>query len=92
MTLAELRKKSGLTQADLAKKLGIAKRTFEYWESGECEPSALDVIALADYLGRDPLTILRAIVATKQTPKHPRRRGRPSSNTNADAAPNNRCG
>ncbi|WP_093528907.1 helix-turn-helix domain-containing protein [Streptococcus macedonicus] len=33
--LKELRKKAGYTQEELAKKIGISKRTLAYWEKGE---------------------------------------------------------
>lgn len=33
--LKDLRKKAGFTQDELAKKIGISKRTLAYWEKGE---------------------------------------------------------
>lgn len=36
----ELREELGYTQDEMATFLGIAKRTYNYWESGEREPSA----------------------------------------------------
>lgn len=33
--LKDLRKEAGLTQDELAKKIGISKRTLAYWEKGE---------------------------------------------------------
>ena len=37
--LKELRKKSGMTQTDLAKKLGVTKCTISTWETGSRTPS-----------------------------------------------------
>jgi len=36
-----IRKKLGLTQVELAAKLGVAFATVNRWENGQCEPSPL---------------------------------------------------
>ncbi|MEW6737350.1 MAG: helix-turn-helix transcriptional regulator [Acidobacteriota bacterium] len=36
----ELRQELHFTQEEMAKFLGVARRTYNYWESGEREPSA----------------------------------------------------
>lgn len=59
--LKYLRNRSGLTQMDLAKKLGVAKSTISMYENGQREPEFETLEALADYfnvtmdflLGRD---------------------------------------
>ena len=33
--LKELRKEKGLTQQELADKIGVTKRTYIYWEKGD---------------------------------------------------------
>ena len=38
-SIASARLKSGLTQAQFAKLLGVSKRTLEQWEQGRREPS-----------------------------------------------------
>lgn len=76
-TIKQLIDESGIAPHDLADRLDIAKRTIYYWMSGEREPSASEVIALADAMGQDARTILAAIVATHQAPKQSKRRGRP---------------
>ena len=36
--IMELRKKSGLTQEELAEKIGVARQTISKWELGETYP------------------------------------------------------
>lgn len=47
--LKDLRKKAGLTQDELAKKIGISKRTLAYWENGESNIKPKKAELLADY-------------------------------------------
>ena len=47
------REKSGLTQKELAKKCNIAKRTYQYYETGERKPDIYIAQALADALSID---------------------------------------
>ena len=42
--LKNLRKSKGLSQASLAKLLGVDQRTVSAWENGVCEPS-LELLA-----------------------------------------------
>lgn len=59
--LKYLRNRSGLTQMEIAKKLGVAKSTISMYENGQREPEFETLEALADYfnvtmdflLGRD---------------------------------------
>ena len=46
-----LRRKSGLTQAKVAKQLGIASQSVTNYESGKTEPSIRNLISLAAVLG-----------------------------------------
>ena len=47
--LYDLRKQSGLSQKELAEKLGVAQASINYWEKGQRTPS-IDMVALiADY-------------------------------------------
>lgn len=49
--LKDLRKKAGVTQDELAKKIGISKRTLAYWEKGENNIKPEKAKLLADYFG-----------------------------------------
>jgi transcriptional regulator with XRE-family HTH domain len=49
--LARLREATGLTGAEVAVQVGIAKTTFYKWERGECVPSVAVVPPLAAALG-----------------------------------------
>lgn len=47
--LRYLRKRSGLTQKELAKGLNIAESTVSMWETGRREPEQENMEAIADY-------------------------------------------
>ena len=49
-----LRKKAGLTQIELAEKLGVSIATLRRWEAGETAPTGTKIIELADQLGTSP--------------------------------------
>lgn len=49
--LKELRKKAGYTQDELAKEIGISKRTLAYWEKGENNIKPEKAEELADFFG-----------------------------------------
>lgn len=49
--LKELRKEKGLTQQELADKIGVTKRTYIYWEKGDRVPKSDKAQRLADYFG-----------------------------------------
>ena len=49
--LYELRKKDGLSQKELAKRLGISQASINYWEKGQRTPSIDMVSMIADYFG-----------------------------------------
>lgn len=46
--LKELRIEKNLTQDKLAKLIGMSKMTVSHWESGYCEPSIAQLIALSN--------------------------------------------
>ena len=50
MSLKELREARGWTQAELARRTGIAKRVIGQWETGHHAPSPLYRRVLADVL------------------------------------------
>ena len=67
--LMELRKKAGVTRAELAEKLGIARVSISGWENGLRFPTADKLIELAEFfnvsldklLGRDEVSDNRAV-------------------------------
>ena len=48
------RKKAGLTQIELADKLGVSIATLRRWEAGETSPTGTRIIELADLLHISP--------------------------------------
>lgn len=51
MRLKKLRLDFNMTQADLAKKLGVSNQTLLNWENGIYEPKIAQLIKLADIFG-----------------------------------------
>lgn len=49
--LKEARQNAGLTQAQLAERIGVAKSTYCNWEQGAREPNVLKLKAIAKALG-----------------------------------------
>lgn len=49
--LKELRKEKRLTQEELAREIGISKRTYIYWEQGERQIKLDKAQKLADFFG-----------------------------------------
>jgi transcriptional regulator with XRE-family HTH domain len=49
--LKELREKAGLTQTELAEKVGVKRDAVARWEAGAREPGWSNVVALAEALG-----------------------------------------
>ena len=49
--LLEAREESGLTQADVAKRMGVRQQTVSRWESGASHPRRPNLAKLADLLG-----------------------------------------
>jgi transcriptional regulator with XRE-family HTH domain len=71
--LRELREAAGLTQHDLAKKIGVHVDAVARWEQGRREPSWTTVLALAGALGVD----CTAFTTPPTEGAEPRGRGRP---------------
>lgn len=46
--LKQLRLQAGLTQEQLAARIGVSSRTIKLWEHGTRTPSAVYLLALAD--------------------------------------------
>ncbi|MBQ6920195.1 MAG: helix-turn-helix domain-containing protein [Synergistaceae bacterium] len=49
-----MRKKAGLTQIDLAEKLGVSIATLRRWEAGETAPNGTRIVELANLLEISP--------------------------------------
>ncbi len=52
----ELRNKGKYTQEEMAKKLGVSRRTYQYWENGKWQPNvqaALRIFTLRDEIERN---------------------------------------
>ena len=49
--LAKLRKKSGLSQQQFAKMIGVAQNTLSYWEQGTYDVDTESLQKIADYFG-----------------------------------------
>ena len=56
--LRHQRKKAGLTQIELAEKLGVSIATLRRWESGETAPTGTRIIELANMLHISPDEIM----------------------------------
>lgn len=59
--IAELRKKAGLTQGELANRLSVKRETVNQWENGVRQIKGPDIADLADALGTTCDYILRGI-------------------------------
>ena len=49
--LLELRREKGISQAALAKALGVSYAVVCYWETDRSEPTAINIVKIADYFG-----------------------------------------
>ena len=49
--LAEIRREQGLSQEELAERLGLSRQAISKWERGESQPDMGNLIALADVYG-----------------------------------------
>lgn len=72
-SIRELRKAAGLTQQDLAARLGISNMSVSNWERAIHEPSARQLVALADALGVPATSIAftRAAAAAERASRKP---------------------
>lgn len=50
MSIAYRRKQLGLSQADVARKLGVDQSAVHLWETGKAKPSAKRLVPLASLL------------------------------------------
>ena len=50
--IIELRKKSGMTQDELAEKLGVSRQSVSKWEGAQSTPDLARILKLAEILQR----------------------------------------
>ena len=68
-TLVAVRKKAGVRQQALAKKLGRPQSFIAKYEGGERRIDVVEFIAIVRALGADPVKLFRDFVAEKAAPK-----------------------
>lgn len=61
MTLKEMRMSAGLTQEELAKRLGVALATINRWEQGQNIPHAKYIKSLAKELNASPTAVVKEL-------------------------------
>lgn len=62
INVAKIREKTGLTQKQLAERMGVSRRTLENWEQGRRVPQG-PARALLTVLSRNPKAVLDALAA-----------------------------
>ena len=67
--IAELRRKKGLTQIQLAEKLNISDKAVSKWESGKCDPSLEMLVALSNFFECSMDYIVKGEEEKKSQPK-----------------------
>lgn len=67
--LAEYRKRRGLTQSELAEKMGVEQPTIQRWERGRREPSFAQLHELAGHLGVEPGALIDRGIAISIGPR-----------------------
>ena len=65
--IAELRKKQGLTQQQLADKLNLSNKTISKWESGSGSPDISNLPVLAEALGISVDELLKGKINNSET-------------------------
>ena len=56
-----LRRKSGLSQEQLAEKVGVSRQAVSKWENGTSDPSTVNLLALAKLYGVSADELLREV-------------------------------
>lgn len=70
--MRELREKAGLTQGELAERLGVTQSTITYWETGKCYPRPDKLLRLEALFGVPAGDIIRAINESAENRKEER--------------------
>lgn len=61
------RKKSGLTQEQIAEKIGVSRQAIAKWENGDAMPDVENIIALADIFDVSIDSLVRNVAACRDT-------------------------
>jgi transcriptional regulator with XRE-family HTH domain len=70
--IKELRGKAGLTQDELAKKVGVSRPTIISWEKGATSPDAKEVATLSKILDNDLTNLTNENLKNKPVPEEVR--------------------
>ena len=76
--LYELRKKQGLSQEELAEKLGVSRQAVSKWERSEASPDTDNLIALAKIYGLSLDELIYGEKATQDNPTDEEQKASPS--------------
>ena len=68
MSFAEMRKRAGISQVDLAKALGVTQSAVSQWEMGVTSPRQAMLLRLADVLGCTVDELLRGDAEKTKNP------------------------
>ena len=61
--IQSLRKARGISQEELADKIGVSRQAVSKWEKGQSDPSTTNLIALAKIFDITPEEMLKEITA-----------------------------
>lgn len=68
LTVMAARKGAGLTQAELAAKLGKPQSFVSKYEAGERRLDVVEFLVIAHILGKDPCCLLQEVISNSTTP------------------------
>lgn len=68
-TLRLFRMAAGLTQEQVASRVGVSLTSYWKWETGACMPSSRRIPRMAKVLGVTPLDLIRSIDADARKPE-----------------------
>lgn len=65
LRIATSRRKLGINQTELARRIGISRSTIRSFETGNSEPGATEIFIIADQVDCDPCWLLTGISHSK---------------------------
>ena len=60
-TIRQSREQKGMTQEELAERLGVSRQAVSKWENGTVDPSTSNLLALAKLYGLSPEALLQNV-------------------------------
>ena len=81
--LYELRKKNGLSQEELAERLGVSRQAVSKWESGKAVPESDTLVSLSNHFGVTLDYLLKEDAAAPDQ-ENSREKGSPERNTSRE--------